>query len=179
MGELEDVIENPVTGERIEFHETGGELLRFEMAVDPGGFVAAPHFHPAQTEHFTVKEGKLKLRRGDSQEVFRQGEEATIPQGTEHVWWNAGDSELVVMVEFRPADRFAHFLQSLFALAKDGKTNQKGLPNILQMAVMMQEYGDVIYPTKPPRSVQKVLFGVLAPMGRMFGYQPDYPYPSD
>ena len=45
-----NVIENPVTGEKVTFLETAadtnGELLRLELAVGPHGFLAVPHIHP-------------------------------------------------------------------------------------------------------------------------------------
>ena len=63
-----DQIENPVTGERIVFHETSaetnGERVVFETIVQPGGFVASAHLHPLQTERFEVLEGTLGMRRG-------------------------------------------------------------------------------------------------------------------
>ena len=66
-----DQIENPVTGERLVFHETAaetnGERVVFETIVQPGGFVAAAHVHPFQTERFEVLAGTL----GDA---ARQGE---------------------------------------------------------------------------------------------------------
>lgn len=182
MAQAEGTIRNPVTGEKIVFRQTGadtdGRLLRFDMFVEPGGFVAAEHIHPSQTEHFTVKEGELRLRKQSEEQTYQAGEEATIPPGTPHVWWNSGDEELHVTVEIRPADRFDAFLTSLFALAQDGKTDDQGMPNPLQLAVMMQEYDDVIYPSSPPRPVQKLLFGILAPIGSCLGYQPAYPYPD-
>jgi hypothetical protein len=49
------VIENPMTGERIVFHETSwetdGEAVVFETFVQPDGFLAA-HVHPKQEERF-------------------------------------------------------------------------------------------------------------------------------
>ena len=182
MAQAGDVIENPVTGEKVVFLQTGaetqGQLLRFDISVEPGGFVAAEHVHPSQAEHFFVREGELCLRRQGEEQRYRAGEEATIPPGTPHVWWNSGSSELHVTVELRPASRFDSFLTSLFALARDGRTNARGVPNVLQLAVMMQEYDDVIYPSRPPRALQKVLFAVLAPIGRGLGYQADHPYPE-
>ena len=51
-----DQIDNPITGERLVFHETSaetnGERVVFETIVQPGGFVAAAHVHPFQTERF-------------------------------------------------------------------------------------------------------------------------------
>ncbi|CAN5913726.1 hypothetical protein BH23ACT11_BH23ACT11_31020 [soil metagenome] len=180
MAKAGDVIENPVTGERIVFlqtaEETGGELLRADLFVRPGGFVAAEHVHPHQQERFTVRSGTVRLRMRGEDRDYRSGEEAIVPAGTPHVWWNAGEDELHVEVELRPAGRFEAFLTSFFGLAQAGKTNARGMPNFLQLAVVAREYSDVIYPTSPPTSVQKVLFGLLAPVGRMLGYKADEPY---
>lgn len=127
MPEVGDVIENPVTGEKIVFRQTGaetqGELLPFDMYVEPGGFPTTEHVHPSQTEHFHVKAGQLCLQREGEQEVYREGEEASIPPGTPHMWWNTGSRELRATVKLRPAGRFASFITSLFALAQDDKTN--------------------------------------------------------
>lgn len=182
MESPDETIENPVTGEKIFFHQTGteaqGEELKFEMHVEPGGFVTAEHVHPCQSEHFCVQQGELCLRQSGQEEIYHPGEEATIEPGTSHVWWNNGDCKLKVRVTFRPGDQFADFLRSLFGLAKDGKTDERGMPNILQLAVMMSEFDGVIYPSSPPRIVQKIVFGILAPIGRLWGYKARYPYPS-
>ena len=92
------------------------------------------------------------------------------------MWWNSGSGELQATVELRPAGRFASFITSLFALAQTDQTNEEGMPSMLQLAVMMQEYGDTIYPSQPPRPIQKILFTVLAPIGRLFGYRASPPY---
>jgi hypothetical protein len=67
-----DTIENPVTGERLVFHqtsrETDGQAVVFETFVQPDGFVAAAHVHPKQEERFEILSGTLGLtdgRRGD------------------------------------------------------------------------------------------------------------------
>lgn len=42
-----------------------------------------------------------------------------------------------------------------------------------------REFEDVLYFTRPPRIVQKVLFGGLAPLARLLGYKGSYPeYPK-
>ncbi len=178
-----DVITNPITGETITFLRTGaetqGELLQFEMHVAPGGEVAAEHIHPSQAEHFRVRSGRVCLSRSGKKQTIDSGQEATIAPGMPHVWWNAGDEEADVLVELRPAAPLDDFLTSLFALARDGKTDDQGMPSLLQIAVMVEEYDDVIFPSSPPRPVQKLLFGVLAPLARALGYQADYPYPEE
>ena len=56
-----DVIENPVTGERLVFlktsRETNGEAVVLEAFVKPNGFVAAAHVHPNQEERFLILRG--------------------------------------------------------------------------------------------------------------------------
>lgn len=178
-----DVIENPATGEKIIFrrtaNETGGELLQFDMHVTPGGFVPAAHVHPGQTERFVLEKGALRLRKDGEERSYEAGEQAVVPPGTPHIWQNAGDDELRMRVDFTPAGHFDDFLTSLFALVRDGKTDEKGMPNPLQLAAMMRKYGDVIRPASPPCIVQKVLFGLLSPIAHRLGYRPDHPYPNE
>jgi hypothetical protein len=48
--------------------------------------------------------------------------------------------------------------------------------NPFQLAATFSEYRDVIRGTTPPWGVQQILFAVLNPVGRLFGYRPDVPY---
>jgi hypothetical protein len=93
------------------------------------------------------------------------------------VWWNSGQDDLRVVLDFRPAGRFAEFITTFFALARAGKTTKGGLPkNLLQLAVTFGEYRKAIHATRPPLAVQQLLFGVLVPIGRWLGYRPDEQY---
>src|SRR5687767_13715956 len=62
------VIENPVSGEKLTFiqtaAETNGELLELELELTPDGHVPGAHQHPEQTETFHVLEGTMKFRLG-------------------------------------------------------------------------------------------------------------------
>ena len=62
-----------------------------------------------------------------------------------------------------------------FGLARSGKTDDKGRPNLLQAALFAREFDDVIRFVEPPRAVQKVLFGILAPVAKLLGYRATYP----
>ena len=74
-----DTIHNPVTGERIAFHETvadtNGERVVFEYTVQPDGFVAAAHVHPSQSERFEVIDGNARhqARQGEADARPRRG----------------------------------------------------------------------------------------------------------
>ena len=53
-----------------------------------------------------------------------------------HKFWNAGDDELHFVCVVRPALQFEQLLETMFALAADGKTNRKGMPSPLRLAVI-------------------------------------------
>jgi len=176
-----DVIENPVTGEIMTFlltgSETAGELLRIDMGVRPGGFATGEHVHPHQEERFQITAGEITLRIAGEERRYRAGDHVVIPPGTPHVWWNSGNQNLRVLLEFRPAGRFAEFITTYFAFARAGRTNKRGLPtDLLQLAVTFGAYRNVIYGTQPPMPIQRILFAVLVPIARLFGYRPDLPY---
>ena len=177
-----DVLEHPITRERIIFrktaHDTNGELLQADFYLPPGGFVAAEHIHPLQEERFEVLAGTLRGRIAGKEVTGGPGETVVVPAGTPHVWWNSGDAEMHVLVEVRPALRIEVFFETFFGLAQDTKVNPKtGLPNPLQLAVTLQAFRNELILARPPRLAQRLLFGSLAPIGSLLGYRAEYPYP--
>lgn len=177
-----NVLEHPITKERIVIRQsasdTKGELLQGDFYVQPGGFLAAEHIHPLQEERFEVISGTLRVRLANKEFTIGPGEIVVVPVGTPHLWWNAGDTQMHALVDLRPALRTEAFFEAFFGLAQDGKANPKtGLPNPLWMAVLMRGYRDELILAHPPRLVQTLLFGLLAPIGRLLGYKPEYPYP--
>jgi len=173
-----DVIENNVTGERaivlVGTEESGDGKVVVFLGVRPGGAVVGEHVHSTLTERFRVVCGRLGARIDGSESELGPGDEVTIPPGVVHDWWNAGDEEAQVVVEIDPGRRFEIMLSTLFGLANDGLTNEKGMPHLLQAAVIASEFRDVVEFVRPPRVVQRVLFAVLAPIGRALGYRPWY-----
>jgi hypothetical protein len=143
--------------------------------VSPGGRGAAEHVHPVINEWFTPVSRRVGFRVNGQESVAEIGQRLHVSPGTAHDWWNAGDEEAHVVVEVSPAARFEEAISTTFGLARDGKTNANGLPNLLQLALLSREFEDVLYFTNPPRAVQKVLFSVLAPVARLLGYRGSYP----
>ena len=119
--------------------------------------------------------GELTLKLDGQTSILREGESAVIEADVRHDWWNASDQDARVRVEITPGERFAHMAETLFGLARTGHTNAKGMPNPLQLALVAQEFSDVIVFRKPPLAVQRALFGVLAPIARRRGYRATYP----
>jgi quercetin dioxygenase-like cupin family protein len=168
-------LENPVTGEVLIFHETaaetGGELVRVETIVQPDGFVAAAHVHPAQTERFEILDGTLGFRLGRKTFQAGPGEVALVPPGTPHRFWNAGTDEARFLCEIRPALRFESLIETMFTLAAEGKTDERGLPGPFQLAVIADAHFDTVRLPFPPVPLQRAALAVGAPFGRMLGYQ--------
>ena len=173
-----DTIVNPVTGERITFlrtsADTNGESVLIETAVHPGGFVAAAHVHPFQTEVFTVIEGRLGVKRGREQLELGLGEVALIDAGTPHRFWNAGDEPLRFRAEVRPALQFESLIETMFGLAADGKTNKKGMPSPLRLAVIANHHFDVVRLPLIPHALQKLALVPGALLGKAVGFRPTY-----
>ena len=177
-----DRLENPVTGEVLIFHktsrETGGEAVLVETIVRPDGFVAAAHVHPHQTERFEVLEGQLGLRVGDQELLAGPGEVVTVDPGSPHRFWNAGEGEARFLCEVRPALEFESLIETMFTLAADGKTNRKGMPNPLRLAVIARSHFDTVRLPFPPAWLQRLGLALGAPLGRLLGYRPTFVAPA-
>jgi quercetin dioxygenase-like cupin family protein len=173
-----DVLHNPVTGELLRFvatsADTGGEYVLVECVVEPGGSVAAAHVHPYQTERFEVIEGQVGFATGGGEIIATAGEKITVPAGTPHRFWNAGETDAVFRCEVRPALQFERLVETMFTLAADGKTNKKGMPNPLRLAVIAKAHFDDVRLPFPPAWVQKLGLTLGAPLGALLGYGPAY-----
>ena len=171
--------ENPVTGERATILElpwaNPDARVTAELTALVGARVAGEHLHPALVERFTVLEGELTMKLDGQTSVLREGESAVIEAGTWHDWWNAGGRDARARVEITPGERFAQMIETLFGLGRLGHTNAKGMPNPLQLALTGQEFSDVIVFRSPPSTVQRAIFGALAPIARRRGYCATYP----
>ncbi|HET8639187.1 MAG TPA: cupin domain-containing protein [Solirubrobacterales bacterium] len=175
-----DSLENPVTGELGTLIkgplEGDDSSLEVELRVQPGGAVAGEHIHPSLDERFTVKAGRIGFRLDGRESVAGPGESVEIPRGSWHDWWNASDEEeAVAQVYVSDGLRFMLMIENLFGLARDGHTNEKGLPDPLQLTMFATEFRDVLIFKRPPAAVQKVLFGVLRPIASARGYRGAYP----
>ena len=173
-----DSVVNPVTGERLVFHrtsrDTGGEYCLFETFVEPGGFVAQAHVHPFQTETFKAVEGTLSLKAGRTKSELAPSQSVRVEPGTPHKFWNATDDTIRFVCEVRPALQFESLIETMFALAADGKTNRKGMPNPLRLAVIANHHFDEVRLPALPHWLQKAGLAMGAPVGRLLGYTPTY-----
>ena len=172
MPRARDVIENPVTGETIKFirtsEDTGGARLEIELLLRPDAFLPAEHVHPSQDEAFTVLEGSVRFTSGKEVEVVSADGTLVVPGGRPHSWGPEGDAGARVRVVFTPPGSTAHFFDTYFALARDGKVNAKGLANPIRMAQMGRTYD--VYLGAVPVVLQRPVFTALDLAGRALGY---------
>lgn len=155
--------------------ETDGELLRMDTYLDPG--VRRPlHSHPKQDERFIVHDGTLGIAIEDAEHLLEPGEEKTVAAGTAHTFWNAGDGEVHMTTEHRPALRFEEFIRAMVELDRADGLDADGMPaNPLVAAALIHEFQDEMQPADIPVPVQRVLFPVLGTIGSVVGYGvPEY-----
>lgn len=174
-----EVYDNPVAGQRVVIRlgtqETGGERLLADFYIRPGGAVVTEHVHPGIDETITILKGRVGVSINGERSVAEPGRKLHVPRGTAHEWWNAGDEEVHILLEIIPAARYELLLRNLIGLAQDGKTDHRGVPSLLRLALLAREFDDVAQLARPPRLVQKALFALLAPIARLKGYRGSYP----
>jgi quercetin dioxygenase-like cupin family protein len=177
----ERVIEDPVLRQRFSFRQTvdddGGEVLDVEVWVEPGGGVT-PHIHPAIEERFEVLEGRPTFLAGRQWQQATPGQTIVVPPGLRHSYRNDGDEVAHMVCHARPPSTLQPFLEDAAALSRAGKITRKGLPRsldaLLQAAVMVQAYRDMVtllFPPLPPPAVQRVVMPLLARLGERRGYR--------
>lgn len=175
-------LENPITGEVMIFHRTAadsdGEAVVVETIVHPDGFVAAAHVHPHQSERFEVLEGRLGLRIGRETVEARPGEILVVEPGTPHRFWNPGAAEVRFLCEVRPALEFESLVETMFALAAEGRTNRRGMPNPFNLAVVARAHFETVRLPFPPAWAQRAALALGAPLGRLLGYEAMVPTPQ-
>jgi quercetin dioxygenase-like cupin family protein len=126
-------IYNPVQKDYVTFlktsSDTDGASTLVEVELAPGGGVGI-HFHKTYREIFNCLEGTLGVQLGSVVSRLRPGESATALPNVNHRFFNDSNTVCRFRVELQPASRgFEESLQVAYGLARDGKTNRKGLPS--------------------------------------------------
>lgn len=181
MAKRGTTISNPTTGERIEFRRTArdthGAALEYDYYLAPGGFAAGKfdHVHPRQEERFSVKKGSLGVRINGDEWTATSGTRFAVLPKTSHTIWNAGDTEMHARVQIRPALEMEAFFETMYGLAREGKTDSRGLPGPLQLAVIADEFREELRIPGVPGPVQTALISALGSVGRAAGYRAWHP----
>jgi quercetin dioxygenase-like cupin family protein len=150
MAQVGETMRNPVTGVRIRFLHTAEET--------DGEFVEADCFwprkprpdagiHPGMQERIEVISGELEFWLDGDRRTLRPGEEAiVVPAGTPHCGWNAIDEEVHFRLRFEPALRWEFFIEKLFALTREGRTDEEGDLSPEELERFLAEFEQEILP---------------------------------
>ena len=182
-------IENPVAGQRALLvklpAETDGRYFEMEYICQPfsGKYAIPPHYHPSVTERFEILGGRARYKLGKVEKTAGAGETVLFPPGIEHIHpWSDSNEELRVRMtsEADPPDLAglnANINTGItnFGLARDGKVDKNGLPNILQQAVCGIKNIPGAVPAGMSPGSARIVIGFLALVGNAFGYHATYP----
>ena len=178
MAHIGQVIENPLSGERIVFRQTaahtGGRLLAFDLYLAPGGRVPSSHAHPEQEERFTVVRGRMRFRVAGRTVIARAGDTTVVPPGTVHAFSNPGVDPAQVRVEVRPALHMEDLLETATALARDGRTLPNHMPRPLDLVLFLSEFRQEVRPPIVPAALMQALVEPLAWLVRRLGRDAAY-----
>jgi quercetin dioxygenase-like cupin family protein len=155
--------------------DSGGQLLEVESIFHARSERPPDHYHPHQEERFEVLKGAVWTRIDGKERVYQAGESIVAPPGTRHAMTNMStEDEARVLSRMTPALKTEELLETLWGLARDGKTNKHGVPNLLQAALLLQDYRDEFRLSNPPEFVQVPLFALLAALARLLGHRSRY-----
>ena len=160
------------TGERRVFLQTGaetnGELLEMDVTYMPNSSRPPTHYHPNQEERFKVLAGSFRVCIAGDEQVYNPGDLFTIPKGAEHWMHNISSEEGRVNWQLRPALRTQEFFTVMWRASEEAKGAGPGL---LELAVLLPAFRDEFIVSNPPQVIQRILFGILGPIGRLMGYR--------
>lgn len=168
-----ETIEAPTMGMRVTCREnaasSGGELLSFNLWMRGGATPPPVHVHPHQEERLTVLSGSVRSRSGGNDRVLSPGDTVISPAGEPHTVGPAGNEDVEMMVEFRPALAYERFMERTFALDRAGHVNAKGRGNPLRIATTGAREAEFLLP-RVPLGVQRAILTAMERVAHRLGY---------
>jgi hypothetical protein len=167
------VIRNPVTG--VSVAGTDREGWDVEIRLEPGASGPAEHVHRTIEERFEVCEGTVTFRVDGRERALGPGTELRISPGTAHAFGNDAAEEAVLLARTVPeSDELGRIVATLFGLASEGRTDERGRPGFLQGAVIAEAALEETYFADVPYEVQQAVGRLFDPLGRALGYRATY-----
>ncbi len=144
---IQRTLDYPDAGQRTTFveksYDTGGDYTLVEVELEPGGGNAL-HYHEVFTETFMPVNGTLGLKR-DGEEIHAEpGDTVMVDINQEHRFFNPSDTDSIMFrVLLEPgAPGFEKALYIMYGLARDGMTDEDGLPENIFHTATFVVYGD-------------------------------------
>jgi len=173
-----DTIVSVRTGQKMTFLETWAETNGTQLKIDCVSPVTTEreklHYHPHQENRFTILEGNLLFMIDGEEKLAKVGDVISIPKNIPHSFYNSGNTDARYIQEFFPALKIDHLFETFFALARDGKLNKGGAPNIFRSSLILLHFKNEIRLAQPSWTLQKIFFILLSPIGKLMGYKAFY-----
>lgn len=150
MARAGDELVNPISGERIVFLQTAadtdGRLLEMDDFWTRPGHRAPEHIHPEMQERWEVIAGSVCFRIAGIERTAGPGEVVIALAGVPHVAWNPDAAPVHLRIQMRLALDWERFVERPFALARDGHTDERGIPDPKLMVELLREFSRAIVP---------------------------------
>ncbi|MDD7964666.1 cupin domain-containing protein [Actinomycetospora lemnae] len=149
------------TGETVTILRSGRDadgVLEIEGLLPPGLAGPPRHRHRAQTETFTVLEGRLRVTVGRETRVLRVGETAVVPPTVVHAFANPFDEPARIRATEEPAGPLE---EQFRALARAGR-----VPPVRELAAINVRHGLPFALAGVPEAVQRPVWRLLARLHR-------------
>lgn len=162
---LATTLDNPVTGDRIDILASpltaAFEPLILCSTLPPGSPGTPPHCHRRLTERFSIELGTLDFLIDGRWQSLRPGTAVTVRPGIVHGFRNDSDRPVTFVCTVAPGAGFERFLRILHGLAKEGRTDGRGMPRDMRAMAAALVQADLLLATVP-EWVQRPLLGLLA-----------------
>ncbi len=180
---------NPVTGVQVRLPATvdrevlsaiggvpedGGEPDAVAIDLPPGARGPPEHVHPSTEERFAVVEGTVTFRVDGRERRLERGASVWVSHGTDHTFHNDGDRPARLYARTVPeSEALAEVVATLFGLAVEGRTDDRGRPGPLQAAAIAERV-DETHLAGVPVAAQRLYGRALGPVARALGYEATY-----
>jgi hypothetical protein len=108
------------------------------------------------------------------EQIASAGDIISIPKNVPHSFYNSALADAHYVQEFFPAIKIDSLFETFFVLAREGKLNKGGSPNLFRARLILLHFEKEIRVAHPNWMLQKIVFNVLAPVARLMGYKADY-----
>lgn len=162
---MAETVHDPVHRTRYSFAPDGEDLV-VDTWLAPGGGLPE-HFHPIQTERWSVLEGEVRFQLGGSKHVIGPADgEMLVRPGMRHSLESTGRAEAHLRCRVEPAGKLEEFLTDSSAAARDGLFLRGGIPKSLHgarwAAAFLKRHRDETVMTFPPQIAQRAMIALLA-----------------
>jgi quercetin dioxygenase-like cupin family protein len=177
MTHVGTAIENRLSGESLTFvatREDGSSALVCDITIAAGSPGPPEHLHPSSSELFEVREGAINVEVAGIPHALERGQSLTVQAGVPHSFKSHPEMDGQVRVTFDVPGRIEEQLVTFSELARAGRLSADGRPSMQQVAVTFSQLTHDTRATVAPWPAQRVVFAVLAPIGRRRGLKPFY-----